>query len=510
MIQKNNLAQKLILGYGSRIAIQFIQVVASIVVARVAGPTVLGTVAFGLAFVSIFEFIADLGIGTAHLKLVSEGQDMGTCISTYSVLKMITTFLYFIVVFGLYLIQKLVFNVQFESTAHEYVIIILLVTVTINQLLRIPKATFAGKTEQAKQSIPEFVRILIYQIFRIIIVLLGYKAVALALGNLAATILVIPLVLYLFKDYPRAKFDWQLALRYLKISLPLIVIEMSAKVMHHIDKLALQHFADSEQLGYYTAGYRIGGIVFMMETSVGIIFLPLFSKAAADGNFQYIKTTTEKFERFCFLIVMPVVIFLSLYSDIIIKLFLGSQYVPSIPIMAVINLAMFVMVLNIPYSSVITGMGFFRLAAFLSLINLILFVSLIYIFPNPDIVGLGAVGAAYAILFSSVFSGISHRFFAKQKCSILDLTKNIKFMLFGIINVIAFYFIYKYFSLMYGIHFKIVFVPLYFGITYLVLFFLGWITKEDVYNMKELINMRKLGSYIKNEMRNKSGHDTEL
>ena len=82
------LAQKLILSYSSKIVIQFIQIVASIVVARIAGPTVLGTVAFGLAFVSIFAFIADLGIGSAHMKLVSEGQDVGSCISTYSFLKM--------------------------------------------------------------------------------------------------------------------------------------------------------------------------------------------------------------------------------------------------------------------------------------------------------------------------------------------------------------------------------------------------------------------------------------
>ena len=61
--------QKLILGYGSKLSIHFIQIAASIVVARIAGPTVLGTVAFGLSFVSMFLFFADLGVGTAHTKL---------------------------------------------------------------------------------------------------------------------------------------------------------------------------------------------------------------------------------------------------------------------------------------------------------------------------------------------------------------------------------------------------------------------------------------------------------
>ena len=69
------LAQKLILSYSSKIVVQFFSIAASIVVARIAGPTVLGTVAFGLAYVSMFSFIADLGIGTAHIKLVSEGEE---------------------------------------------------------------------------------------------------------------------------------------------------------------------------------------------------------------------------------------------------------------------------------------------------------------------------------------------------------------------------------------------------------------------------------------------------
>ena len=195
------LAQKLILSYGSKITMQFMTIAASIVVARIAGPTVLGTVAFGLAFVSMFEFLSDLGVGEAHIKLVSEGQDLGKCISTYSVLKIANTFLFFVVVLGFFAIQKYVLHVQFESRAHEYVIIILLVTVTIDQLLRIALTTFAGKTEQAKRSIPEFIKTFIYQILRVIIVLLGYKAVALAFGNLVSILLIIPVASRFFSDY---------------------------------------------------------------------------------------------------------------------------------------------------------------------------------------------------------------------------------------------------------------------------------------------------------------------
>jgi O-antigen/teichoic acid export membrane protein len=62
------LTQKLVLSYSTKIAIQFIQMVASFIVARIVGPGVMGTIAYGLAYVSIFLFISDL----VHIKFISE------------------------------------------------------------------------------------------------------------------------------------------------------------------------------------------------------------------------------------------------------------------------------------------------------------------------------------------------------------------------------------------------------------------------------------------------------
>jgi len=494
------LAQKLILSYGSKILIQLIQIAASIVVARVAGPTVLGTVAFGLAYVSMFMFIADLGIGTAHIKLVSEGKDLGKCISTYTVLKSITVGLFFLIVLGIFLFQKYVFHIKFESQTHEYVILIMLISITIQQLLFIPKTTFAGRTEQAKQDIPDFIRTLVYQVLRIIIVLLGYRAVALALGNLVSTILVIPIIFFLFKDYPHSGFDKDLAKEYFKIALPIMFIGMSTKVIAYLDKVILQFFTCSEQVGYYTAGYRIGGFILMIAGSVGLLFFPLFSKAVANGDFQYIKDKINKFERFSFLFIMPVVILLAIYSGAIVKVILGHQYIPSINIMSIIIIAMFFMVLNMPYGNVITGMGYFKLAAIINLINFGFFIIVILLLVNPEIFNLGATGAALTVLLSNLFVGTLYRIFAKKKCPILSIKKGIKFFLYGIINFVVFYYLYHNLSILRDVRIKIVFIFVYFAITYFSFYLLKWINKEDWENLLALVDVKSMGRYIKGEI----------
>ncbi|MCX6165087.1 MAG: oligosaccharide flippase family protein [Ignavibacteriae bacterium] len=196
------IAQKLILSYYTRIAIQVLQMLGMLIVARILGPNVLGTIAFGLAFVSMFLFVSDLGLSSAHIKLVSEGQDEARCNGTFIRLKSLLVVLYVVVVVAFYFIQKLIFGVTFESPDHDYVIFIYLVLTAVGQIYSIPASTFAAKTEQAKQDLPSFIQVIFYQVFRVIVAFLGYKAIAQSLSNLAAVLIVFPVYLYLFKGYP--------------------------------------------------------------------------------------------------------------------------------------------------------------------------------------------------------------------------------------------------------------------------------------------------------------------
>ena len=494
------LAQKLILGYSTRIFLQFLQVAASIVVARVAGPTVLGTIAFGLAYVSMFLFIADLGIGTAHIKLVSEGRDLGKCITTYAVIKCSYTCLFTLVLLGTFFFQKTILHYQFESSTHEHVIFIMLAAVLIEQLLYVPKTTFAARTEQAKQSIPEIVKSIPYQFLRITVVLLGYGAVALALGNLVSTLLTIPVFIYLFRGYKFGNFDKELAKEYIMMSLPIILLGMSTKLIASLDKVLLQYFTNSTCLGYYSAGFRVGGFILLIANTVSMLFFPLFSEAAGRGDFKFIKKKITKFERFSFLFIMPGVILVAIFSDTIIKILLGAQYMPSVNIMSIITIAMFLMVINMPYGNVITGMGDFKLASIINVLTLLFFLVAIFFLSSPNTANLGATGTAIAVLLSNAFIGILFRVFAKKKCPILSNKYGLKFSLYGVAS-------FCLFKVAYSSHFviflwqKLLFAVTFIVVTYLSFYLMKWIKKDDWNNLLSLFNFRAMTKYVKSEVR---------
>lgn len=496
------LAQKLILSYSSRIFVQFVQISATIVVARVAGAGVLGTVAFGLSYVTMFSFVANLGFGTAHIKKLSEGRDKARCIGTFARIKVGLLFLYVLCVTVFFLVQRYIFHTSFESPDHITVIFILLVQVAFSQLFFIPKTTFAAFTQQAKSDIPNLIRTLLYQIFRIIIVLLGYRAVALAFGNLVSAVLISPLYIYLFREYKIGPFDRKLAKEYFKIALPVMLTGMTSTLSHTIDKVLLQFFTESAQVGYYSAGFRIGGFVLLIATSISTLFFPIFSKAASEKDFLSIKTYIEKFERFSFIYVMPFVVLVTLFAEDIVRILLGREYLASIPVMMVINVTMFLRVINTPYSSVIVGLGYFNKGLQIGIWNFIFYITALLVLIHPALFHGAGFGAALALLLSSVLMLILYRVYAKKYVPILSNRMAVVYMLFGSVDYLLFYVLLKKTLIFPGL-WKILFVVVYVSCTYLSMIVLKLARKEDWKYLKMLLDYRKMKTYIKSEILNK-------
>jgi len=495
------LKQKLILSYSTRILLQLLQVAVTIVVARVAGPTVLGTIAFALAFVSLFGFISDLGISTAYIKSINEGVEPSRAHGTFVRIQLALLFLFFICVVGYFLIQKYILGYKFESKTHEYVIWIYIGVVTIQRLFEIIKAMFQAKTEQAKNDIPDFIYSFIYQVFRLIVVLLGYAAIALAFSNLIAGIIMIPVYFYLFKTYKIGPFDKQLAISYFKISIPLVIILIAHTIMEQSDKVLLQYLSNSENVGYYTAGFRIGGFVKLISVVVGALFFPLFTKAIANDDVAFINDKIHKFESFMLSFIFPAVLFAAIFSDVIVKVLLGTRYLPTIPILSIITLSMFYETLWQPYGNTLMAKGKFYLVAIFYVVQIIIYVGLSILALDPDLLNMGGFGLACAVFLSIIFVNSMFIIFSKKYIKDLKLLPAFKMYIFSIsFGIITFLFYQKFMNEpIEKLFFAIAFVPLYFGLAYI----LKLVHREEWLMVFTLFNFKKMKDYVKGEFKQK-------
>ncbi len=496
------LKQKFILSYGSKIFVQLLTIATTIVVARIVGPTVLGTVAWAMAYVQMFSFVADLGLGTAHIRKLSSGEDEAKCNATFAVLKAWTISFFIAAFAGFFLFQKYILNYEFESAAHEYVLFITLGVLVLQEIQAIPSTTFAGKIEQAKQDLPYMIRGILFQIFRIVIVLLGGKAIALVFGNLAAVLIVTPIYFILFKKYPFGKYDKKLAKEYIKIAAPIFVLGAATTLTNAIDKVLLEVFVNTEAVGYYTAGFRLGGFILVISRSMSMLFFPMFTQAVQRKDFGFIKEKIEKFEKFSFLFIMPGVILVALYSHDIVLLLLGEDYLPSVGIMPIVTLALFLTVFNTPYGNLINGFGRFTLTAIIAVVNFVIYVGVIYVMANEKMLNLGGEGVAWSLLITNVLLAFTYRYFSMQDAKNLSNILAIKFLLFGVITFfVADYFFVNYFSS--SLWWRLSFLPLYIIPNYVLLHLLGWMTKNDWIAIAEMFNLKTMVNYIKGEFKKK-------
>jgi O-antigen/teichoic acid export membrane protein len=479
---------------------QLIQVAVTIVVARVAGASVLGTVAFGTAYVSMFIFISDLGLGSAHIKLVSEGKNESACNGTFVRMQAILVGVFFIVVLGFFLSQKYIFGYSFESHVHEKVIIVTLIAVTLSRALYFFRICFISKTQQAKQDIPDLFELLIFQALRLIVVLLGYRALAIAFSKLAAVIIITPVYIILFKNFNVGKFDRKLAKKYFLISFPVIIISLVGTVTFYLDKVLLQYLTNSAEVGYYVAGFKIGSFILMIGTSVGLLFFPTFSRAISEKNFDRINSIIKKYEKFSLSFVFPVTIILSIYSNVIVNTVLGDEYEKTIPILSIINISAFVLNLVTPYGNALTGSGLFKLVAKLYFINLLFFVSIAFFMVSPGMLNLGSTGIAASLLSSNLFLGTLFIIFVRFKIKKIKVLPGFWILVYGTIFSIIASWIYLKFQLAW--HLKILFVGTYFAVYWGLGMAFGLIHRQDWRMLWELVNFRKIAIYVKSEMRN--------
>lgn len=494
------LTQKLFLGYSGTIASQLITVAVTIVVARVAGPSVLGTLAFAQAFVSMWLFLADPGITVAHIKIVSEGKDEADANATFFWLKSAFNALYtvtFLVGFWLS-IHKLGFT--YEGADHRLVILIFLATAIVGEFSRIPTTTFMAHAEQAKQAVPEFLRNLVQQALRLVLVLLGFAAVALSLGGLVAAGLVLPAYFFLYRDYPRGHFCWDLVRKYVTIALPVLVVVATDCLTTYSDRVFLQYVGKAADVGYYAAGYRVGGFVLLVGTAIGNLFFPIFSQAFARKEIGLILDRIRRYERFACNFVLPCVLFVVLFAPAIVRLALGRDYGPSVPVVGIVTLATFLSITNTPYSSILSGKGRFRLSAGICVANFFVYLAFAFLFCSRSTLGLRGTGMALALLGSYLTVGAAFRVFAKATVPELRVLHSVPRMAYALtVGCVAWLVsqgVADLGSTWIGLICALAYFPAFFGGAWL----LGFLGREDVLMVGELLNARKMRNYISEEL----------
>ena len=524
----------------------FIGWIGLLVIARLWGgfaPTAIGVIGFGMAFVGLFNVIADLGFSAAHVKRISEGKDLGECIGTYATIKILLTGVMVALVIGGIAIWKYVLHNEFFDATKESVIYIFLIYYIFSNLALIALQTFVGRKEIAKVEVPMAFEPFVRVPLMILVAFAGATGIAMiapelgidvispvtwpaflspiqefiaahAVGSLAMSYAigfgaVFLVATWLLRRYPIKRYNKELAKSYLVFALPVMLLSITSVISLNVDKVMLGYFWSFKEVGYYFSVQRITILLLAIPTAVGMVLFPTISEYHARNNVAGIKEVTHSAERYISMVAIPLITFVIIFPEPIINIVLSSAFLPAASTLAMLAVYVFILSLTRPYSSLIIGINRPDIAAKIGVGMCIVNIGLNYLFiPEWGLLsplGInGPVGAATATALSQLVGFIGLRVAAMRLTGIkLMQTNTPRHIVAGVVMGIGLYYLNSLVPLVRWYHligFALVGIAVYIGVLVIIREF----KKRDLKFFLDLAHPVGMLDYIKSELKGKT------
>jgi O-antigen/teichoic acid export membrane protein len=500
-------------------------------------PEALGVIGFAMAFVGVFNIIADLGFGQAHVKRVSEGKDFGTCIGTFFTIKMIlTSVMAASVLLVMFLLENLLQLEFYDATKQSVVLVFLLYYVLLN-IQQIASYTFNGKGEIAKMQLTAIFENIIKVPLMIFVALAGVGLIGLApvidwpaflsplqhflagrpIGSLAMAYVfgittTVIIGFWFMRKYPWKKPNLELGKSYLTFALPMFLYSIITTITANIDKLLIGYFWTSIEVGYYFSLQQILQIILVISVGFNTVLFPAYSGYFAKKDFEKINDTTHITERYISMVAIPPVVVIIVFVNPVISIMLNSAFLPASSTLIVLTLYAFLVSLMAPYYSLIIGVNqpgtYAKIGVGMSLINIAL--DLLFI-PRSGLlssVGInGPLGAAIAMVLANFVGFIVIRYSAKKLTGIkLVQTHTLRHIFAGaVMGLLLYLFAFRttFFPAIHWYH-LVFFAGIGLGIYLVVLYVLREFTKKDFRFFLELLHPLEMLRYMVSELKGKN------
>jgi O-antigen/teichoic acid export membrane protein len=482
-------------------------------IARYMSPTDYGLVSFAMGFVTLFSIFTGLGFGSAHVKRVSEGKNLGRCIGTYLSIRAVLLILATAILFASLYIWTNIMSRGFETPEHLAAIYIIIIFWIAQQIVSTFIGTFKARKEIARIQIPFLLNGVVRTAAIVYVAISEMGPLSLAWTYVAGELVNLIMVFLFFRHYPIEKPTKEYIKSYAVFALPLMLVTTSMVIMNNIDKVMIQLFWASADVGYYFAAYRLSNFITLFTSAIGILIFPTYSALHKLGNITKIKKLTVDSERHLSLIVFPMVFGLMILAQPTAFILL-SGWMPAVPMLQILPFVVLFQTLSTPYQAQFNGMDKPKINRNRILIMLVFNLTLNIIFIPKDIqmlggiklFGLGATGAAIATVVSFAVSLIYTRIMS-YKLTGSKGNKRILLHAFaaGIMATIMYVLLYNYdfISWITRWYHLLVFAAMGLAIYLGILALFKEFTKEDLLFYMDTLNIRKMGKYIKEEFKQK-------
>lgn len=404
------LARKSFIQFLSGLLLTLAGIASTVLVARVFGPVVVGTIGYMTGVAGLFLLAADLGVNNAHTKRVSEGQDLGVASGTFLVLKGSLVALCALALLAFIVVARVLGLELWHDPTLRTTFLLVAAALFLSDIAGSLNLTAQARQEVARYNAPALLGRVSKLAALLIAAVVTRSAVGVGAAMLVEALVVLSLVLLLIRAYPLHRPTQAMITSYWRYALPFVAMTPLSLLGEHLDKVLLKSLAGIEQVGYYVAVQGlVTSVPLLLSKPAMSVFFPFVSAQADDPH--RLRATTDLLVRILSVLTLPIVVLLFTYRVAILDLVLGPAFRPAAAVLAVASLTIYVITVVRVYLNLLYGTEHHRRFPLIAAALLPVTV-LGYLFLVPASVGglrgaaLGGAGIALTTLGVWVLDGI--------------------------------------------------------------------------------------------------------
>jgi len=247
-------------------------------------------------------------------------------------------------------------------------------------------------------------------IFIIIIIFLNYSFNSLFYAHLISGIIIlISIIIYTLRKlkFLKKEYDFKLIFgaetkELLSFSLPLLIVDILDLVILWTSTLILGVLKTTAETGFYNIAKPFADFIGFPMIALMITFIPVFSKMYSSGNLNEMRSNYLLLTKWICLLTLPIFIIFFLYTDQLISITVGPNYLPSANALRILVFAYIIMNFSGPTNSTIIALGKSRFLMYITVSGAFLIISLNFLLIPTYGVNGAAIGTSSAFIFMTL------------------------------------------------------------------------------------------------------------
>ncbi len=356
-------------GFAEKFIPQGIYLLTNIILARFLTPQEFGTVGVLAIFIAIATTLSDSGLGGSLIKEQTLSKEDYSTVFSFNL--WISSFLYFVIFISAGYIESF-YHIDGLANITRCLTLILI----LNAFCIVPKSILIKQLQFQRLALISIVSIIFASVSAFVCCALNcgaYSLVAFQLGNALMSLILLSIQSHTHISFNFSKHSFK---RLFSFGAFTTICGIIDAIYENILSLLIGKFLNVKSVGFYDQAKKLeNGSAYAMVNTINAVAFPILTKSAND--ILQFKREAQSILKTCITIFFPLLATVALFSDIIIRLLFGEDWMGAAPYLSFLMVNGMIYIIESSLRNNIKSLGAVRNLALVTLLKRVIGITII-------------------------------------------------------------------------------------------------------------------------------------